>query len=311
MTPESPFAFATLRDLTEPDLATRYLGHKLAGGELFLLLGAGISDGVGLPSWKELVARCEEFGGVSSPDDAASRSPDELMKAIESLRRLVTKSSGDSAFAEIVHRALYAELSTSDRYPDEIIGLPLLSALGALIMSLARDGVADVFTLNFDDVLENYVRIHGFRPQVVSEFPCDLRKDVDLQVFHLHGYLPPTRDFGLPTTWLVLSHREFLERVADEPSRPWPTLLGSRLMSGVMLAVGTSMNDLDVQASIWRARKVVADKRPMGFVLVDEATDDERERLLEDGIVPVEVGSHEAIPHLLLRICQGAATIRH
>lgn len=70
------------------------------------------------------------------------------------------------------------------------------------------------------------------------------------------------------------------------------------------------MNDLDVQASIWRARKVVAGQRPMGFVLLREASQDERERLLEDGVVPVEVGSYDAITHLILRICQEAAGVR-
>lgn len=161
-----------------------------------------------------------------------SRSTDELMTAIESLRHSVTKACGGHAFVDIVHRALYSELPSTGGYPDEIVRLPLLSSLGALVMSLARGGVADVFTLNFDDVLESYVNIHGFRSQVISEFPSDLRKDVDLQVFHLHGFLPLNREFGPATTWLVLSHHEFLERVADDPSKPWPTLLGSRLMSG-------------------------------------------------------------------------------
>jgi hypothetical protein len=182
----------------------------------------------------------------------------------------------------------------------------MLIAIGALVMASARGSIGDVFTLNFDDLLEWYLELHGFKTQVVSEFPAYLRGDVDVTLFHPHGFLPLLSSAHPASEWLVLSHQELVQRLAAGADSPWPTLLGSRFLTKRFLAVGTSMNDLDIDVHLARARAAI-DKGPLGFVVDVGISKDRQEELMEVGLVPVVLDAYDEIPDYLLRICRKAA----
>jgi hypothetical protein len=296
----------TLADWTSPDLTRTHLADLLVSGELVLILGAGVSMSSGLPSWPSLVEACEAEVGIThtGPD----RSSQDLMKAIDEVR---TELGGDDdkSLNEMVRRNLYpASFLAAGTYPDELLEKRMLIAVGAMVMASSRGSVSDVFTFNFDDLLEWYLGLHGFTTQIVANFPAPLRGDRDVTLFHPHGFLPLCEDSAPSTDWLVLSHSQLVERLTGEASK-WPTLIESRLLSKTFLAVGTSMNDLDLEVLVRKARRAVTD-RPLGFVV--GATFDRRQRdaLLDSGIVPVAVGSHEQIPAFLLEVCRIASTER-
>lgn len=290
----------TLDDLRQHDLAISHLGHALARAQVFLLLGAGVSQGLGLPDWAELVSLCEKEVGIVHTLPNPRKSED-LTKAMQTVREKAPKD-----FANVVRKALYSTLA-EDRYPDSLYTLPMLAALGALVMSSARSAVGDVFTLNFDDVLESYLDFHGFQTQSLNEFPADLRGDVDVHIFHLHGSLPLDRKRPASKD-LILSQTEFIARISKDADGPWPTVLRSRLLSGVMLAIGTSMSDLDIKVALRKARDAIR-TRPLGFVICIGSSHNEN-ALLEEGLVPLTVEHEGEVAPLILRICQSAANAR-
>lgn len=299
------FEALSCRDLMEQHYAQAYLGILLQKRELALLLGAGTSAAAGLPDWDSLVANCERAIGITP---VAGRSSQELMKAIDTVRRQLARAADDRELLDIIRVNLYPDdYLASAEYPSEILQNPMLIAIGALVMASSRGSVGDVFTLNFDDLLEWYLHLHGFSTQVVGDFPTYLSGEVDVTVFHPHGFIPLVSQVYDRTDWLVLSHSELVERLAAGADAPWPTLLGSRFLSKRFLAIGTSMNDLDIDVHLARARQAVGGYGPIGFVVAAEIDSDRQEALLEVGMVPVVVGSHDKVPEFLLQVCRSAA----
>lgn len=298
-------------DLQRPHLAAGYLAWKLYEQELTLLLGAGVSSAANLPRWRALVEACERSVGINPPPEDQKRSSTELMQAIDSVRRSLEDGLGKPAAAaallDLVQRELYgADLVAVGDYPLTVMHDPMLSALGAMVMASARGSVGEVFTLNFDDLLEWYLNLHGFRTTVVSTFPGQVRGNVDVTIFHPHGFLPLRNDVYSSSDWLVLSYSELVDRLGDH-GKPWPTLLHSRFLSKTFLAVGHGMGDTDIDIHLDRAWKVLNRSAPLGFVVDVGVDKDRRAALLETGIVPVVLDSYDDIPEFLLGICRAAA----
>ncbi|MDO8335746.1 MAG: hypothetical protein Q7T74_03120, partial [Candidatus Saccharibacteria bacterium] len=134
-------------------ILTEYLAEQLIYGRLAIVLGAGVSQFYGLPSWTELLNRlCHALGEPSM--DMGS---DPLMKA-EALK--LRHFSGDSAgFARAVRDALYQGLSVDF---EVIRRNDLLSAIGALSMSSRRGSASKIVTFNYDDLLETFLEYYGY-----------------------------------------------------------------------------------------------------------------------------------------------------
>jgi hypothetical protein len=301
------YAAFTLTDLAQPDLAAQCLGDLLRARELTLLLGAGVSKAAGgLPDWAELVARCEQSVGITP---APGRSPNELLAAIDTIRRRIDPNrTNPDAMHHLVREALYTEQMRHDgQYPDDILSNRMLIAIGALVMASSRGSVADVFTLNFDDLLEWYLHLHGFTTQVVPNLPAYLPGNVDVTVYHPHGFVPLVETAFSKSSWLVLSRSQLIERLAASADSPWPTVLGSKFMTKRLLTVGTSMSDLDIDVILKRIELHSKASGPIGFVVTSGLTTDRRDELLEVGLVPVNLASHDGIPEFLLTVCRNAA----
>lgn len=297
------FTAYQLPDLQDHDLATEYLGRCLKARDLALLLGAGVSRGAGLPDWAELVARCEQAVGLTvSPAEA------DLMRAFDGVRRELARVDTGKATTDLVREQLYdAGWLGAGEYPTELMRNRMLIAIGALVMSSSRGSVSDVFTLNFDDLLEWYLGLHGFTAQVVSDLPTYLKGDVDVTVFHLHGFIPLVPTAHPSSEWMILSHQELIGRLAANADAPWPMLLGSRFLTKRFLAVGTSMTDFDIEVYLARAREK-GSQGPLGFVVDVEIPGNRQSELLEAGLVPVVLSDYDAVPDFLLGICRRAAT---
>jgi hypothetical protein len=292
-----------------PADAVRYLAGYLQRGALTLVLGAGVSRGLGLPVWGELVQKSETSVGIPPlPTDRVDST--QLMTRMDAVKRVC---QGD--FLQLVRSNLYpSEYLKSGKYPLDIIYQPMLIALGAIIMSSRRGSVADVFTLNFDDVLDWYLHLHGFSTQIVSAMPALLSGAVDTRIHHFHGFLPLVEEasghhpgFDRSRS-IVLTRDDLVQRLAETPYAPWPTFISAQLLSKTFLFVGTSMSDMDLAVLLRRALPLVTD-REVGFALVatHDATDNMKADLHASHIVPVVVGDYTEIPEFLLEICQIAS----
>jgi hypothetical protein len=191
------------------------------------------------------------------------------MDAMGRVRREFTKG-GRSAddFTSFVRSNLYPDdYQASGGYPDSLLTNLTLIAVGALVMPSSRGSIADVITLNFDDLLESYLEVHGFTSQPVPDLPALLRADVDVTVFHPHGFIPleATR---VPTRWTVLTRQEFVQRIATTSGHAWPRFLTNLFSTKQLLAIGTSMSDVDLHVHLEQANAERGDG-PAGFVVND------------------------------------------
>lgn len=293
-----------LIDGAEIKRAQHQLSAHLRRGELALLLGSGVSAGLRLPTFDALVCKCEGALDIQPTQSDSFKRMDEVRRVFD-----LKAASGASpmTFAEFIRSHLYpTAMHRKGQYPRGLLRKQMLIALGAIVMSSVRGSVADVLTLNFDDVLDWYLRLHGFRTQIITDVPTWARGDVDVRIHHIHGFLPLTGEWA-PSDWLLLTYDELIERLTSDNGDPWPTLIGSLVQSKVILAVGTSMNDIDVDVVLRRAQRLSADGVTRGYVLGREMDDGSVAKCRRFGLTPVSFPSYADIPAFILRVCQGAA----
>lgn len=310
MTGLGEFRGQSLEDLTEPEIATRYLAKLLLRGELVLLLGAGVSMANSLPSWKGLVRHCESAVGIDSPtatEDGDTRSSAELQEAMEEVS---DRLADDDRFRDLVREGLYAGADIADgTYSDDALRSMLLIAIGALVMPSQRGSITEIITLNFDDLLEWYLHLHGYRTQSVANFPVYLRSDVDVTIFHPHGFLPLTNEYE-STDWMVFRYSEFVARLAETKGKAWSRHTTSMLSTKRLLALGTSMGDIDIDVQLVAARDEHTDETlPAGFVIGAGIDPKKQKHLLRAGLVPVSLPERDAVPGFVLGVCRLAAQL--
>jgi SIR2-like domain len=295
-------------DLGDREESLNYLAELLVNGELSLLLGAGVSKPMGLPLWKDLVRACYTHSGLPGPGDTDYTGSQDLLKAIDELELL----GGD--VDRVLKLALYGGLfgAPADglplRYPVEASENAMLSAIGALVMSSSRGSTAEILTLNFDDLLEWYLDLHGYTSQIVAEMPVLVRDWVDVRLFHLHGFLPLTPKYE-PSKGKILSNKEVRKRNSQEDSSAWKSFLINRLHSKIFLVIGTGLEDEDIHLPRLKVETEIGKSRPFGFV-VDVLSEKTKKRLLSEGFIPVGLPNYDAVPGYLLEICQRAASLR-
>ncbi len=208
----------------DPQEAAGHISEALRTGNVMLMLGAGVSKGIGLPMWDALVADCRAAVKLSRKTGDTSTLMDEVRD------HFGEGGSGDAQFAELVKAELYKKLAggCAGDYTINESRSPLLIALGVVGYAQARHSTAEIFTLNFDDVLEAYLVAHAYRVQVATSAELNLRGDVDAQVLHPHGYLPRGATSPRAGTDLVFTREQYEKRLSQNPDAPWPSLIISR-----------------------------------------------------------------------------------
>jgi hypothetical protein len=249
--PRAPLPFEGV--ILEPgvDALARTIGKMVADREVGLLVGAGLSTAVQLPSWSELLRRlvllrfragsAGELGGGSFKqfDEALRDRFDDPLVLAEALRVL----SG-TAFEADLRAALYgpeaafhatAAAAASAPVPRDP-SIPMLH-----LVALADTSHGIIHTLNFDDMLERAAqRVVGSVRSLTPDHPLAGGR---ITIAHLHGLL---RETG-PGEGLVLTDRQFNVSKGEQtrwPQRELLSLFESR--SVLMIGIGTS--DPDVRA---------------------------------------------------------------
>jgi hypothetical protein len=156
------------------------LARRLAQRRLSLFLGPGVSTAFKLPQWSELLDNLYSVAGEKRPAARNNTQDAETLAAKPKYRHDSIK------FATDARTALYQGFSI-----DSLKGSdnPMLSALGALVMSSVRGAAVNVITFNFDDLLETYLRWRGFVVGSVAALPA-WNGVSDVTVLHPHGLLP-------------------------------------------------------------------------------------------------------------------------
>ena len=210
------------------------LGDRLRQGQLAVMLGAGISIGMGLPSWGELVRRCCEATNTDTDGADFSTSGFEVLNRLIDMAEAAYGRPKGRTFNESVRDLLYRD---SDY--NLIWNGPrneLLNALGFLCLGSGQRRVSEVATLNFDVILEEFAALHGLTYASVSVLP-QLEDSVDLKVFHLHGALERG---GKCRSEIVFGAKRYNRRLAvsGQQNELWNSWLTNWILRKQLLIVG-------------------------------------------------------------------------
>lgn len=223
--------------------------------ELSVLLGAGASMAVGLPSWEALAVSILCGSGVIEDRDVARTflQGQDAMLAVEAARGVLSEDE----WSGLLREALY---SGTDPFP---------SALHFAVARLAaeRDAASTrLFTLNFDTLLEEAVAeafdevgrgVHPF-----SRASATPRGGADtIEVHHLHGMV--ARDPGASASPVILRLSDFV----GLPEHSWQFgELQQALQRGPLILAGTSYRDPDIREWVFELTKGRSDGKVIALL---------------------------------------------
>jgi hypothetical protein len=170
------------------------------GGAVFLC-GAGVSFGVGLPSFRRLTEQIYERLDIlwdDEPAETTAMTAEQFDRALRSLEKRTHFPRTESRVREAVSQILVAP------------SCPLPDHLALLKLSRDTDGRPKLLTTNFDMLFEHAAKAGGF-DKVPSHAGKSLPKPGghrDHGIFHLHGRIGDTSLLIEPSD-LVLTSADF------------------------------------------------------------------------------------------------------
>ena len=301
---DSPYSISSIAKNDE--LITDILSEYLYEGKLALALGAGASKFLGFPLWWKLVHDiCVEHYGESSINKDTNT--DELKDVVDGIERDI---KSPIKFNDLVKKILYKNVNYLN--DSTIIQNELLISLGALMMGSRRGSINNVITFNYDDVLEWYLRLHGFDVRVIFD-PRMMTTNSDVTIYHPNGFLP-LQDNKRCSKKLIFSETSFIYRgrEIEVDDKMWENILDRLFIDKIFIFIGLSGRDPTINPRLLEIyEKQLNKKRPVGFwfyIREDGMERQEMEKNLKYGIVPIVVNNEDDIPRYLLKICQYAIT---
>lgn len=278
-----------------------FLGEKIAAGNITIFLGAGASYDFKLPNWDGLINNMAK-------ECAIDYDKKELLKSASKIKKEITSQGKD--FIDVLHRAIYKE------YEDDfgkLRGSHTLNSIYATIASAKRASAQVVVTLNYDDVIETFLRFHGLIVQ--SIYPgCLVKEDADEYVYHPHGFVPYNIKSAVSKPEeIVLTRADYIKIFANTDSE-WDILILERLITSTPIFVGLGEDDLNLLRLFQRL--TAHDKRTrsspyIGISFKKNRSDETEDAWNENNIYCKEVENYEdAIAKFLYSCCQKSAEIR-
>lgn len=219
------------------------LARRLLDGRLALFLGAGVSMGIGMPSWPRLIRNLYWTKKKRPPAGK------DLAHAAERFLRIQCNDRY-SEYLTLVRRALYdgVAIDFSSLHRSWTI-----AAIGALAMSSKR-GSAQVYTLNYDDAVERYLSYHGYICRPIFE-ERDASMAADVHVFHPHGFIPsPGSQYTSLSKKIILDRRSYSRALGDIEDW-WGQQMQAAMESHFCLFVGLSGEDQRFDALLVKAQE--------------------------------------------------------
>lgn len=227
-------------DFKDRDHVVEYLADALNHRRLAIFLGAGVSrelvntgsGAIGLPTWPDLITKLYDRAGLPAPVGT-----NWVQLAEDFKNALLHQGKSLPEVHAFVQGVLYDAV---DLNFSAIRQNATLAAIGALVSHSRRGQVSEVFTLNYDDVLERYLRYHGIiaKPVIEEKF---WSQPADVLVHHPHGFLPsPGSPFPDRSTFLVFDERSYL---AEKPDSRWNQRMEVAMQAHVCLFVGLGRDD--------------------------------------------------------------------
>ncbi|HEX8572985.1 MAG TPA: SIR2 family protein [Allosphingosinicella sp.] len=278
-----------------------YLARQLIRGRLGIFLGAGISTFYDLPDWRTLLSE------LCLRNSEAPLTPSEDPVAKAGYLRAKYYADDPIRFKNDVKSALYRGKSLDFA---RIRQSDTLSAIGSLVMSSKRGSAAKVFTLNYDDLLENYLEFHGFTTESIWN-GRHWAQNEDVVIYHPHGFLPLAAKQDSDD--IILGSKQYFNIMR---SPLWRPILDTALRTHTFLYIGLSMTDLHL-------RDLVSDLTPNHAISEERAVyhgvrfairgerDEIGTTLKGEGLYTYLLDDYEpGLADFLFKICQAARAER-
>lgn len=204
-----------------------------AEGNLALFVGAGISMGCGLPSWRECVLRVVANAWKGQTD---------LVELLTSDRNILSARYAKKKLADNFNEAVYSALYQGD------------IEISDCVKSIAKSGIRHICNFNFDDLIAEALQTEGVPSQIVAPGESFNAAQDGVIVYHPHGILPRSHDTTeVSRARIVFSEDDYHDLYSDPYSWANITQL-SLLTSKSVLFVGLSMQDPNLRRLIDLAR---------------------------------------------------------
>jgi SIR2-like domain len=278
----------------------RFLGQKLVVGRVSLFLGAGASSAFGLPNWDTLTENlCKQAVVVRDKNLNNEKQAETIFVNTFYRDRL--------RFARAVQQSLFPTGYEADKvvFADN----PLLSAIGALVMSSTRGRTAGVVTFNFDDLLEKYLAMRGFVVESCVKLPS-WQSSGDVEVLHQHGLLSSDLN-TIPDAPIVFTSLDY-DDIIGKTGNLWRQRIIGLLQSTTPIFLGLSGRDQNLTSMLKEASEQHAslNDRYWGVRIGFSGENYEKDTWKNRRVWPLEVTTPNAIPDAVFSICRFAADIR-
>jgi hypothetical protein len=270
---------------TSADLPSELI-HKVNDGEVIFLCGAGVSRGVGLPSFQKLTDDVYAKLGESKANEAAERiaySRTEYDRVLRSLEKRTLLPGADSRVRSAVSEILAPPASAD-----------LSRHLSLLRLSRDRAGRPRLLTTNFDTLFERAAHQAGTSAlsHAVKSIPRPGGPS-DYGILHLHGRLADD-SLQLEASDLILTSADFGDAYLRDG---WASqYVEDRMRLNTLVLVGYAAEDaalrllletLDADRDRFRDLKDI--------YAIEKRSDDSASLWKAKGIKPLEFPDHDAI----------------
>ncbi len=286
-----------------------FLAEALTQNRLALFLGSGVSRDLysvkrkkcGLPSWEQLVRGLYQSRRMKIPTGT------NYIQQVEDFRNrfLSRGNSTTDEFYALVQKLLYLNLA----FDFSVINRhPTLAAIGALVAHSRRGSVKQLFTLNFDDIVERFLRYQGVlaTPVIEEKF---WSRSADILVHHPHGFLAsPGSPFEQRSSFLVFDQESYARQNPDDR---WNQSMEVAMQSHICLFIGLGRDDFHLKQLVarWAKHAFKVDHDGYWGVVLRAGPSEAEVREWKRYHLHVETlaNYHSDLPSFLFQICQRAA----
>ena len=151
---------------------------------LALVLGAGVSCSEGALSWNDMVKNFEKIlVNKLKIKSVLDKIGDTNLIATQLYKELLPKES----YYETIYNSIYNNCSKPQKNSDT-----LLENISILISKLREARNFRVMTYNYDNYVEQYLKIYNMKYNVI--FDVSDTQNINLPIYHVHGYLPMVKN---------------------------------------------------------------------------------------------------------------------
>ena len=260
----------------EPDIASdderdvADLARAMRERRIILFAGAGLSAGLGLPSWQDFIGRLGTELGFDA-DTFLSLSPD--------FRSLAEYYCLEQGSLDGLRERMAREWAIADEK----------LAASDVYRLIARLGFPLIYTTNYDDLLERAFELHGVPFNKVTTAKDIARGGSDVAtIVKFHG--------DLEDGALVLTETDYFRRLGFE--EPLDIQLMADALRRGILFLGYSASDVNLRLLLYRLRQIWSDRsdgesRPRSYIVMTRP-DRIQQRILDSwGVIPLIASRQE------------------